>query len=198
MQKNKLKCQVVIKIQGNETGSTGLLYMKLFLRYCKNKKVLGNTQICFFKLFNHMTPISYNWYSRAHGLWKSLWIKYYKVPVSFPFSCAHENIDWTLLSRFLEDWQSPRVTDAVTPRTPKLVLTPARKAVAVPALSPTWWSVLYVWRTKYKSVRPAFGHERMLNYTWYLYNFTWWCYYIWYTWNRCVYACHFWLTMKRC
>lgn len=56
-------------------------------------------------------------------------------------------IDETLLAS-VKFSQRPLLTDWSTPRVPMLALTPHRNAVAVPAESGTWWSTLYVWKTK--------------------------------------------------
>ncbi len=59
-------------------------------------------------------------------------------PGESPAASASVNIEVTLLP----DPHSPRVVVSSNPMTPILVLTPATNAVAVPAESGTWKSVL--------------------------------------------------------
>lgn len=60
-----------------------------------------------------------------------------------PESLAHLRMEVTSFPWVVLHWD---LTDAaLTPTVPSLALTPHRYAVAVPALSGTWASVLYVW-----------------------------------------------------
>lgn len=61
---------------------------------------------------------------------------------TLPASLAHLRMDLTSLPRVVLHWA--RTAAALTPTVPALALTPQRNAVAVPALSATCASVLYV------------------------------------------------------
>ena len=66
-------------------------------------------------------------------------------PVSLPASTAQCSIDLTFAFSKTSGSQVFLATVASTPRRPMRVLTPEKMAVAVPALSGTCRSVLYVW-----------------------------------------------------